>query len=296
MPPSLSGEVLSALSGSRSGSTWPSSEPGRPDEGIELLGGRVAHERAERVRERAERQPLAAHLDAAARKDPRARGARALSGLLDEPRLAHPGLATQEHHRRIPRDSSVQRRGQRRQLGVSADEDRTDQSASHRAHVLSLRRGRLGEHRQTRRHTRRGTTAIWTRRTRLHPRAYRHRDARVARCGAHPGGRVARVRRLLCSPVTAIASVWSRHAQRTSEPSTTRRQEGRGVWSRAAPTTAWTVRMTTDCWPLCHEGTSWLLSSATTCTLLCESPPSSSCIVSHSRFRARPSRAGALRK
>jgi hypothetical protein len=45
---------------------------------------------------------IAAHLDAAARKDPRARGARALSGLLDEPRLAHPGLATKKHHRRIP--------------------------------------------------------------------------------------------------------------------------------------------------------------------------------------------------
>ena len=93
--------LLSALSGSRSGSTCASSERAGPDEGIELLGRRVAHERAERVRERAERQALAAHLDAAAREDPRARRARALGRLLDEPRLAHAGLAAQEHHRRI---------------------------------------------------------------------------------------------------------------------------------------------------------------------------------------------------
>ena len=110
---------------------------GRPDELIELLGRRVAHERAERVRERAERQALAAHLDAAAREHPRARLARALGRLLDEPRLAHAGLATQEHHRGVPRDRSVERRRQRRQLGVSADEHGTDQSASHRAHVPS---------------------------------------------------------------------------------------------------------------------------------------------------------------
>ena len=49
---------------------------------------------------------------------------RALGGLLDEPRLAHAGLAAQEHHRRVARDRSVERRGQRRQLGVSADEHR----------------------------------------------------------------------------------------------------------------------------------------------------------------------------
>ena len=97
---------------------------GRSDELIELLGRRVAHERAERVRERAERQALAAHLDAAAREHPRARLARALGRLLDESCLAHAGLATQEHHRRVPRDRSVERRRQRRQLGVSADEHR----------------------------------------------------------------------------------------------------------------------------------------------------------------------------
>ena len=117
---------------------------GRPDELIELLGRRVAHQRAECVRERAERQAIAAHLDAAAREHPRARLARALGGLLDESCLAHAGLATQEHDRRVARDRSVERGRQRRQLGVSSDEDRTDESASHRAHVLSLRRGRLG--------------------------------------------------------------------------------------------------------------------------------------------------------
>jgi hypothetical protein len=133
---------------------------GGPDDGVELLRRRIAHERAQRVRERAERQPLAAHLDAAAGEDPHPRGVRALSGLLDQSRLAHAGLATEEDHRRIARDSSVQRGGQRRQLGFSADEDRADESASHRAHVLSLRRGRLGEHRKTRRCARRGTTAM----------------------------------------------------------------------------------------------------------------------------------------
>ena len=105
---------------------------------VELLGGRLAHERAQRVRERAERQALAAHLDAAAGEDPRARLARALGGLLDEPRLADAGLATEEHDRGIARDGSVERRRQRRQLGIPADEDRTDQSACHRAPCSQL--------------------------------------------------------------------------------------------------------------------------------------------------------------
>jgi len=108
---------------------------GGPDEGVELLGRRVAHERAEHVGERAERQALAAHLDAAAREDPRARGARALGGLLDEPRLAHAGLPAEEHGRGIAPDGSVERGRQRRQLGLPADEDRTHESASHRAHL-----------------------------------------------------------------------------------------------------------------------------------------------------------------
>jgi len=87
------------------------------------------------VGERAERQALAAHLDAAAREDPRARGARALGGLLDEPRLAHAGLPAEEHGRGIAPHGSVERGRQRRQLGLPADEDRTHESASHRAHL-----------------------------------------------------------------------------------------------------------------------------------------------------------------
>jgi hypothetical protein len=76
------------------------------------------------VRERAERQALAAHLDAAARQDPGARGARALGGLLDQSCLAHAGLATEEDDRGIARDGRVERGGQRRQLGIATDEDR----------------------------------------------------------------------------------------------------------------------------------------------------------------------------
>ena len=79
-----------------------SSERAGPMKRVELLGGRVAHERAEHVRERAERQALAAHLDAAAREDPRARRARALGRLLDEPRLAHAGLAARGARPRGP--------------------------------------------------------------------------------------------------------------------------------------------------------------------------------------------------
>jgi hypothetical protein len=93
------------------------------------------------VGEGAEWQALAAHLDAAAREDPRARVVRTPSRLLDEPRLAHAGFATQKDHRRLPRDGSVERRRQRCQLGISADEDRADESASHRAHVPSLSSG-----------------------------------------------------------------------------------------------------------------------------------------------------------
>ena len=170
VPPSPSGAVPSALSGSRSGSTRASSERAGPMKLVELLGRRVAHERAERVRERAERQAVAAHLDAAAREHPRARLARALGRLLDESCLAHAGLATQEHDRGVPRDRSVERRRQRRQLGVSADEHGTDESASHRAHVLSLRRGRLGEHGQPPVHPTRHNGHM-DRRTRLRPRA-----------------------------------------------------------------------------------------------------------------------------
>ena len=114
-----------------------------PDESVELLRGRLAHERAQRVCERAERQALAAHLDAAAREHPRARVAGAPGRLLDEPRLAHAGLAADENDRGIPRDGGVERGHQRCQLGVAADEDRTDESGSHGRHVLSPKSGRL---------------------------------------------------------------------------------------------------------------------------------------------------------
>jgi hypothetical protein len=89
------------------------------------------------VGERAERQALAAHLDAAAGEDPRARRARAPGRLLDEPRLAHAGLAAQEHDRGVAREGSLERRRQRCQLGLPANEDRTHESASHGAHLPS---------------------------------------------------------------------------------------------------------------------------------------------------------------
>jgi hypothetical protein len=110
---------------------------------VSSSSGDVSHERAERVRERAERQALAAHLDAAAREDSRARLARASRRLLDKPRLAHAGLAAEDHDRGIPRDGRVEGSHQRCQLGVSADEDRADESGSHGLHVLSPKSGRL---------------------------------------------------------------------------------------------------------------------------------------------------------
>jgi len=61
----------------------------------------------------------------------------ALGGLLDESCLAHAGLATQQDDRRIARDGSVERGGQRRQLGIAADEDRAHESSSHGAHLPS---------------------------------------------------------------------------------------------------------------------------------------------------------------
>jgi hypothetical protein len=121
---------------------------GRPDEGIELLGGRIAHERAERVRERAERQALAAHLDATAREHPGARRARALGRLLDEPRLAHAGLAAEEDDCGIARDGGIEGRRQRSQLGVAAHEDRTHQITPHRPNP-PIRRGAGGVRRRT---------------------------------------------------------------------------------------------------------------------------------------------------
>ena len=232
MPPSPSGALLSALSGSRSGSTCASSERAGPMNASSCSGD------VSRMSERnacasgpngRPSPPISMQLPARTLAPASLARSAASSTSRVLPTPASPLRSTTAGS---PRDRSVERRCQRRQLGVSADEHRTDESASHRAHVLSLRRGHLGEHRQTRRHTRRGTTAIWTRRTRLHPRAYRHCDARVARCGAHPGGRGARVRRLLCSPVTRSrpSGLATRSERRSRRPHAGRMEEacGRG--------------------------------------------------------------------
>ncbi len=78
--------------------------PRRTEEAVELAGVHHAHERAQRVDQRAERHPLASELDAAADQHPRSALAGPLGRLLDEPRLADAGLAADQHHRRLAGD------------------------------------------------------------------------------------------------------------------------------------------------------------------------------------------------
>jgi hypothetical protein len=100
-------------------------------------------ERAERVRQRAEGKAFAAELDAAAGEDARAGRAGALGRLFHEPCLPDTRLAAQEHDGGRSRDRGLERRRQRGELGLPADEERTDQVPAHPRAILSGSRRRV---------------------------------------------------------------------------------------------------------------------------------------------------------
>jgi hypothetical protein len=113
---------------------------GGPQQRVEVLRWHVAPERAERVRQRAEGKAFAAELDAAAGEDARAGRAGALGRLLHEPCLPDTRLAAQEHDGGRSRDRGLERRRQRGELGLPADEERTDQVPAHPGRILSRSR------------------------------------------------------------------------------------------------------------------------------------------------------------
>jgi hypothetical protein len=104
--------------------------------------GHIARDRTQRVHERRVRKDRAAELQAASGEHPGAIRHRARLELADEPALAHPGLARDEHERRDTGGRAGERRIQDRQLGRPADEGGARDAAGHDLHD-GLRR-RLG--------------------------------------------------------------------------------------------------------------------------------------------------------
>ncbi len=104
---------------------------GRAEQALERRVVLLERQRAQRLDERRERHALA-ELDAAADEHPRAVLGRAPPRLLEQPRLAHAGLAADQDDGRLPRGGVGGRLGEHGQLGDAADEERADQARAHR--------------------------------------------------------------------------------------------------------------------------------------------------------------------
>ena len=101
---------------------------------VERVGRDLMGERAQRLGQRRERHRVAAELDAPAGDHPAAGRARRRPGLLDEPCLADARLAADDHDRRLALPCLCKRVGDRLEVAVPPDEDRTDDSC-HRGHL-----------------------------------------------------------------------------------------------------------------------------------------------------------------
>jgi hypothetical protein len=102
--------------------------PAEPGGGPRQLLPQLAVERAQHGRDRGERQPVRADLDA--RPQRRQRAARVGLGeeLLDQPGLSHPRLAADQHRLRLAVASPGEALGEGLALRVTADEDRAGDS------------------------------------------------------------------------------------------------------------------------------------------------------------------------
>ena len=95
------------------------------------FGGQGAAQGAQGRGERGERQAVGADLDAAAECHDGPGAAGSGGELLDQPCLAHTGLAADEQRLRLPRGGAGERVVQRVQLVGAADEHRTDGPGLH---------------------------------------------------------------------------------------------------------------------------------------------------------------------
>jgi hypothetical protein len=113
------------------------------EQAVHLVRREVTYQGPERGHDRRERQPVLAQLGAGSDQHPRPRVAGAGQKLLHQPGLAHPGLATDQHHRRLSGHGLGQPGPQGVELALAPHEDGADRPACHiREHATEVRQFR----------------------------------------------------------------------------------------------------------------------------------------------------------